>query len=85
MAGQALSMPCGYKQYLGFDCPFCGSQRSVLLLLQGRFRESFLMFPALLPLAVTPLFIGRKSALHIVLWLDLAVVIGSWLLRLLLA
>lgn len=78
-------MPCGYKRYLGFDCPFCGSQRSVLLLLQGRFRESFLLFPALLPLALTPIFIGRKRVLRVMLWLDLAIVIGSWLLRLWLA
>lgn len=75
-------MPCGYKQYLGFDCPFCGGQRSALLLLQGRFRESFLLFPALLPLAVTPFFIGRKRVLRVMLWLDLVIVIGSWLVRL---
>ncbi len=77
-------MPCAYRELLGIDCPFCGGQRSVLLLLQGRFRESFLLFPALLPLAVTPLFIGRKRALRVMLWLDLAAVTGSWLIRLLL-
>lgn len=75
-------MPCAYRDFFGIDCPFCGSQRSLLLLLQGRFRESFLLFPALLPLAVTPLFIGRKRALRVMLWLDLVVVIGSWLVRL---
>ena len=75
-------MPCAYRELLGIDCPFCGGQRSVLLLLQGRFRESFVLFPALLPLAVTPLFIGRKRALRVMLWLDLVVVTGSWLIRL---
>ncbi|MCC8063257.1 MAG: DUF2752 domain-containing protein [Rikenellaceae bacterium] len=75
-------MPCAYRELLGIDCPFCGGQRSVLLLLQGRFRESFLLFPALLPLAVTPLFIRRKRTLRVMLWLDLAVVTGSWLIRL---
>lgn len=78
-------MPCGYKQYLGFDCPFCGAQRAALLLLQGRFRESFLLFPALLPLAATLLFVGCKRALRVMLWADLAIVVGSWLLRLWLA
>lgn len=77
-------MPCAYRQWLGFDCPFCGGQRAALLLLQGRFRESFLLFPALLPLAATPLFIGTR-VLRGVLWFDLAIVVGSWLLRLWLA
>lgn len=75
-------MPCAYRELLGIDCPFCGGQRSVLLLLQGRFQESFVLFPALLPLAVTPLFVGHKRVLRVMLWLDLVVVTGSWLIRL---
>lgn len=75
-------MLCAYRELLGIDCPFCGGQRSVLLLLQGRFQESFVLFPALLPLAVTLLFVGHKRALRVMLWLDLVVVTGSWLIRL---
>lgn len=75
-------MPCAYKQLFGIDCPFCGGQRAVGLLLEGRVAESLRMFPALLPLAITPFFIGHWKALHVMLWIDLAIVIGSWLLRL---
>lgn len=78
-------MPCAYREFFGMDCPFCGGQRSVLLLLQGRFRESFLLFPALVPLAATLLFIGRKRVLRVMLWLDLVLIVGSWLIRLFLA
>lgn len=78
-------MPCAYREFFGMDCPFCGGQRSVLLLLQGRFRESFLLFPALVPLAATLFFIGRKRVLRVMLWLDLALIVGSWLIRLFLA
>ena len=31
------------------DCPGCGIQRSISLLLQGKLVDSFLMYPALLP------------------------------------
>lgn len=78
-------MPCAYREFFGMDCPFCGGQRSVLLLLQGRFRESFLLFPALVPLAATLFFIGRKRVLRVMLWLDLVLIVGSWLIRLFLA
>lgn len=52
------------------------------LLLEGHVAASLRMFPALLPLAITPFFIGHRKALHVMLWIDLAIVIGSWLLRL---
>ncbi|MCH5305411.1 MAG: DUF2752 domain-containing protein [Rikenella sp.] len=74
-------MPCAYRQLLGIDCPFCGAQRSALLLLQGRFTESFRLFPALVPIAVTPLFARCKKVLPILLGIDAAIVVGSWLLR----
>ncbi|WP_294601014.1 DUF2752 domain-containing protein [uncultured Rikenella sp.] len=77
-------MPCAYRQLFGFDCPFCGAQRAVLLLLQGRFRESFLLFPALLPLGATLLVIRHRRLLQIMLWVDLAILLGSWVLRLIL-
>lgn len=75
-------MPCAYRELFGIDCPFCGGQRSLVLLLQGRLLESFLLFPALIPLAVTPFFIRYKRALRVMLLADLVIVVGSWLLRL---
>ena len=40
-------LPCLSKQVLGFDCPGCGMQRSVALLLQGEFLAAFKMYPAI--------------------------------------
>jgi hypothetical protein len=31
-----------------FDCPICGAQRSLLLLMQGDFDESFKLYPPLI-------------------------------------
>lgn len=42
-----------YKSTLGVDCPGCGFQRSLILLLKGDIAGSFVMFPALLPTFIT--------------------------------
>lgn len=41
--------PCAYKQLFGIDCPVCGFQRSLLHLIEGNFKESFLTYPPLVP------------------------------------
>jgi hypothetical protein len=41
---------CFYHKYFGVDCPGCGMQRSFIELLKGNFYESFIDYPALLPL-----------------------------------
>jgi len=41
-------LPCIYKKYLGFDCPGCGIQRSLISLLKGDFAESFELYPPLI-------------------------------------
>lgn len=43
-------LPCLSKQLLDLECPGCGLQRSVVLLLQGEVKASFLMYPGLYPL-----------------------------------
>ncbi|MBQ4356044.1 MAG: DUF2752 domain-containing protein [Bacteroidales bacterium] len=48
--------PCFYQQVLGFHCPFCGLQRSVIALLEGDIGESITLFPPLFPLLLTALF-----------------------------
>jgi hypothetical protein len=43
-------LPCLFKQITHFDCPGCGMQRSVMLLLNGEVLSSFKMYPALAPI-----------------------------------
>ena len=40
------------------ECPGCGMQRSILELLRGNFVESFKLYPALLPIMFTFVFLG---------------------------
>jgi hypothetical protein len=49
-------LPCAYKYFFGIDCPICGSQRSLLLLMQGNFIESFKMYPPLIFLLLLVFF-----------------------------
>ena len=41
--------PGFYKHFLGIDCPGCGMQTALILLLKGRLLESIMAYPALLP------------------------------------
>jgi hypothetical protein len=43
-------LPCPFKYLTGIDCPGCGFQRSVLALIQGQLRESFVLYPPAIPL-----------------------------------
>ena len=47
---------CFWVKTFGIECPGCGFQRSLLLLINGDILSSIKMFPALLPMIV--LFIG---------------------------
>lgn len=40
-------IPCMNKQLFGIDCPGCGMQRALVLILRGEFSEAFFMFPAI--------------------------------------
>lgn len=55
-------LECHYKKYLGIECPGCGAQRSFVQLIKGELVESFLLFPALIPVMFTFVFLG----LHLV-------------------
>jgi hypothetical protein len=50
-------LACPYKALTGMDCPGCGMQRSFIALLRGHFTDSFFLYPALLPLIFTLLFL----------------------------
>lgn len=46
-------LPCAYKSLFGIDCPICGAQRSLVFLLKGNLKDSFLMYPPLIPVLLT--------------------------------
>jgi len=52
---------CSYKKYLGIECPGCGFQTSFILLLKGKFMESFIEFPCLLPILIFIIFLILHS------------------------
>ncbi len=53
---------CFYKSHFGVECPGCGMQRSFIELLKGNLTESFFLYPALLPIIFTLVFL----ILHII-------------------
>ena len=44
--------PCFYKETLGFECPGCGMQRSLIELLKGDFLQSLKLYPGLVPMLI---------------------------------
>ena len=48
-------LPCLVKDVFGVECPGCGFQTAVLLLLKGEWWESMKTYPGLIPLVV---FVG---------------------------
>ncbi|SFW30470.1 DUF2752 domain-containing protein [Cellulophaga fucicola] len=51
-------LPCMNKKLLGVDCPGCGIQRSLALILQGDFAAAFNMYPAIYTLLLLMGFVG---------------------------
>ncbi|WP_353958916.1 DUF2752 domain-containing protein [Pedobacter aquatilis] len=43
-------IPCPIKTLTHLDCPGCGFQRSVILLFQGNFQQSWELYPPAIPL-----------------------------------
>lgn len=56
-------MPCLFKSITNFDCPGCGMQRSLILLMKGDMAASFFMYPALIPIILLFVFL----ILHVML------------------
>jgi hypothetical protein len=58
---EANMLSCPSRKYLHIECPGCGLQRSILLLLKGDLRASLQMYPAAIPMLALFLY----TALHI--------------------
>lgn len=54
-------LPCFWKKNFEIDCLGCGMQRSFIELLRGNLAESIILYPALIPLIITFVFL----ALHL--------------------
>ncbi|WP_339706361.1 DUF2752 domain-containing protein [uncultured Kriegella sp.] len=52
LAIEDYMLPCITKKLFDFDCPGCGLQRSVVLLLKGDFSGAFEMYPAIYSIAL---------------------------------
>lgn len=84
-------LPCMTKQMIGMDCPGCGIQRSISLLLHGDIIGSFLMYPALLPIIfllsflIFDMFVNVKYGEYIKLWgtiIAIGTIITSYIIKL---
>ena len=51
-------LPCLNKTLFGVECPGCGMQRSLALMIHGEFMAAFNMYPAIYILIPLVLFIG---------------------------
>ena len=82
--------PCTYKQSLGFECPGCGFQRSLVALLKGNIWESLLLYPGLVPmilmfsfLILHLIFQFKKGALILkyMFITDVAIILINYMLK----
>lgn len=87
---EAHMLPCSFKSILGVDCPGCGFQRSLILLLKGRLGESIALYPALLPFLFTVVYtvahlrFDFKNGARNIVWafvLTTALVVGNFLFK----
>jgi hypothetical protein len=84
-------LPCFTKQMIGMDCPGCGIQRSISLLLQGNIIDSFLMYPALIPIIfllgflIFDMFVTVKYGEQLKLWgtvIAIGTILTSYIIKL---
>jgi hypothetical protein len=50
-------LDCPSRKFLHMQCPGCGFQRSCVALLRGHLRESFLLYPATIPILLLLFFL----------------------------
>lgn len=77
-------IPCPFKFVTGFDCPGCGFQRALILLIKGDFRQSWEMYPPTIPIAFLFLLAGLSYIMPFknrsVVINTLAIVVGNFVL-----
>lgn len=87
---EANQIPCYFKKTFGFECLGCGLQSSFILLLKGEFYNSFITYPALIPVLfllvffVIHLFLKFKKGKYILkisLIFTLSIQVISYVIR----
>lgn len=82
---------CSFHEASGMVCPGCGLQRSIIALLKGDVLQSFLLFPALLPLTFMFAYLGLHLVfrfkygaivLKVLYIANTAIIIGNYLFKL---
>jgi len=56
MAFQFKMLPCASKSLFNIECPICGFQRSLIFLVNGDFKKSFIQYPPLVPVCLLMVF-----------------------------
>ena len=87
---EAHQLSCWIKSVIGIECPGCGMQRAVLLLIKGEFLASFRIYPGLFHLLIFNLAVMKISGikkiqpglLKIMGFVCLAIILISYLLKL---
>ena len=88
---EAHQLSCWIKSVIGIECPGCGMQRAVLLLIKGEFLASFRIYPGLFPLLLFIILAVLKicgmkkiqpGLLKIMGFVCLAIILISYLLKL---
>ncbi|OMP30832.1 DUF2752 domain-containing protein [Mangrovimonas sp. DI 80] len=54
---ESFMLPCLWKQTFGMECLGCGTQRALVLVLQGEFSAAFKMYPAIYTLLLLGVFL----------------------------
>lgn len=84
-------LPCVNKRMFGFECPGCGLQRAVSLVMQGDFLEAFYMYPAIYNLFALGIFFGLRIfvkwkydnfILKVLMFSTIGLIIGSFIWKL---
>lgn len=61
---QQHQLPCAYKHLFGISCPVCGGQRGLVALLNGNILEAIRLFPPILPLLATAVWMLVAALAH---------------------
>ena len=90
MAIENYMISCPSKLFLGIECFGCGGQRALLLLMKGKFLESFYMYPAIYPILLFCILFILKSidkkreyskAIQITAWISGITVVVSYYIK----